>query len=99
MVNFVQFLSYCFLYAELQHAIQSNDIHTVNSIWCTVWPLFHSTNKIWYARLTMYVQHVLINVHPGIRNALQMRLISLKGESNHFFGPDMMTEIQNLYGR
>lgn len=99
MCNFLRFLSFCFLYANLRSAIRNNDIVFVNRVWCTIWPLFHATNKYMYARLTLYVQHVLANVHPALQHALQNRLISLKGESNHYIGPDLVTEIMNLYGR
>jgi len=99
MYNFLYFVGLCNLYAYLCHSIRNNDVIAVNDIWCLTWVLFASTNKVLYARLTLYVSHVLHHVHPSIRVALNHRMISLHGQSNHHIPPDMMTEKQNLVGR
>ncbi len=65
MWNFLHFLSCLLLYSHLRHAIHTNDIIVVNEIWKVSWPIFFATNKIHYAQLSLYVQHVLANVNPG----------------------------------
>lgn len=54
------------MYAHLRYALRSGNINVVNFMWEMSWALFHATNKFQYARLTLYVQHVLKNVHDGI---------------------------------
>jgi hypothetical protein len=68
-------------------------------MWATTWPMFAATNKRSYARLSLYVQHVLTHVHDSIKVVLNKRLMSMHGQSNHHFAPDMMTEKQNRLGR
>ena len=54
-------------YAQLRAAIRGNDIETVNKIWGVSWGIFECTGKNKYTHLCLYVQHVLHNVHPGIK--------------------------------
>lgn len=87
------------MYAQLRHNIRSNNIQGVNDFWGLAWPLFHSTNKWLYARLSLYVQHIVIHAHPTIRFALDKRMISLRGELNRHISTDLMTEKMNRGGR
>jgi len=43
----------------------------------------------------MYVTYFSL----AVKAVLQQQLISLKGEKNHYIGPDLLTEIQNRFGR
>jgi hypothetical protein len=40
--------------------------YTIIYLFFQLWVLFHATGKTNYAKLTLYVQHVLANVHPSI---------------------------------
>jgi hypothetical protein len=87
------------MYSHLRYAVRNNDINVVNNIWISSWPLFISTNKSNYARLTFYFQYTIKYAHPTIVELLNKRLVSMYGLSNHFIAPDMVTEKQNLKGR
>ena len=41
----------------------------------------------------------LLSCIIALREVLEKRLISFRGHGNHFMGPDLVTEKQNLYGR
>ena len=62
------FLGCAMMYAQLRFAVREGNVDVVDQIWGVSWMIFHSTHKFMYARLTLYVQHVLANVHPGIIN-------------------------------
>ena len=78
--NFLKFLQFSLIYTNLRYAICCNNISFVDLVWKTVWnlfllclftkfqswPLFQMTGKYLYSKLTLYVQHVLANVHSGI---------------------------------
>ncbi len=60
----------------------------MNNAWIFAWPLFVSTRKHAYARLSLYVQHVLLHAHASIRSAVNNRLVTLRGESNRYLAAD-----------
>jgi hypothetical protein len=86
-------------YGEFRHNVCANKIHAVNDMWLAAWLMFIATKKVWYARLSLYVQHVLHHAHPTIINVLNNRLVSLRGENNRYMGADLVIEKQNRYGR
>ena len=55
------------MYSQLRAVIRGNDIDMVDSMWAICWGLFQASHKPLYARLTLYVQHVLKHIHPGMR--------------------------------
>ena len=99
MFHFTYFLSLCLTYAHLRHCVRSNNIAGVNQAWQFAWVLFRATNKVLYARLSLYVQHILKHAHSSIQAALNHRLVTLRGETNRFFAADLLTEKVNRFGR
>jgi hypothetical protein len=97
--SFLWFVGYLLMYVQLRFAIRNNDIAIVNSIWQASWPLFKATNKNKYAFLSMYTTFVLKFGAQPLVSVLNNRLVSLKGYTNHFIGPDTVTEKINLVDR
>lgn len=83
-------------YVELRYVICNNDIKTVNCIWRQSFAIFHTTNKVKYAFLSIFVRFVTKYAHPAYHNILDNRLVALKGNANHHIEPDCVTEKINL---
>jgi hypothetical protein len=86
-------------YVELRYAVRNNDVHTVNQIWRSMFPLFKATGKRNYAFLSVYVRFVLKHGHRSVVDVVNDRLVSLRGFGGHFIGPDTVTEKINLEGK
>ena len=49
--------------------------------------------------IAIYCVRIIVIFNIALYVALQNRLMSFRGEGNHYMGPDLVTEKQNLYGR
>lgn len=79
-------------YVHLRQEIRRGQVRDIGAAWLYCWPLFHSTNKTLYTRLSLITAYTLYYAHPVVKEALGQRLANLRGIPGHCIGTDMVTE-------
>jgi hypothetical protein len=84
-------------YWALRQQIRLGNTTAVQYAWKYCWPLFHTTNKYQYTKLSVIASYSEHFSHPAIKEVLDSRLCNLRGLAGHFIGTDMVCEKVKLH--